>query len=111
MSKLGTVKFTGRSGSQYRFEAFPLESVLEKGLSGVYVVTERKQGKTKPGFVHKRISAGQSSDLCQSLSNGEKAFSARGGNCFCVHEQSDEIIRQSIEQDLMRKPSNIAPDA
>jgi len=103
MSKLGTVRFKGKSGSRYRFDVYPLEAVLDKGLGGVYVVTERKRSKTKPGFCHVRMSAGHSGDLAASLTNGEKAFSARGANCFCVHLQKDEAARLSVEQDLLRK--------
>jgi hypothetical protein len=103
MKKLGSVNFKGRSGNQYRFDAYPMEAVLEGGVSGVYVVSERKPGNSKSGFVHARLSTGQSEDLGASLTGGGKGFVENGANCFCVHAQSDEAIRQSIEKDLMRK--------
>jgi hypothetical protein len=103
MNKIGTVRFSGKSGNQYRFDAYPQETVFEEGFSGVYMITHRKPGKARPGFVHKRICIGQSDDLCQSLAKSGKVFSDRGANCFCVHAQNDEGIRQEIEQDLKPK--------
>jgi hypothetical protein len=105
MNKIGTVKFSGKSGNRYKFNAYSLDTVFKKGFSGVYVVTQRKQGESKSGFVHKRICTGQSDDLHQSLTSDEKPFSARGANCICVHAEKDKDIRQRIEQDLIAKSS------
>jgi len=103
MKKIGTVHFAGKSGSRYKFDAYPLEADLDAGLCGVFVVTERKRSKSKPGFVHVRLGTGQSEDLRTSLADGGKGFSEKGANCFCVHAQEDKALRTSIEQDLMRK--------
>jgi len=104
MNKLGTVKFSGTSGARYAFAAYPLETVFGRGVGSVYVATRRKQGKSKKGFVHKRICTGQSDDLRQSLASDERSFSARGANCICVHAEKDQDARQKIEQDLAREP-------
>jgi len=105
MSKLGTVKFSGKFGNRYEFEAYPLETVFEKGFSGVYVVTQRKQGKSGSGFVHKRICTGQGDDLRQPLTSDDASFSEGGANCICLHAERDKDARQRIEQDLIRNPS------
>ena len=104
MNKLGTVKFSGISGSRYEFAAYPLETVFDKAFSGVYVVTRRKQGKSKSGFVHRRICTGQSDGLRQLPTSDEQSFSARGANCICLHAEKDKGARQIIEQDLLQKP-------
>ncbi len=104
MNKLGTIKFSGKSGERYPFVAYSLETVFDKAFSGVYVATRRKEGKSKKGFVHKRICTGQSDDLRQSLASVEPSFSERGANCICVHAENDQAARQKIEQDLARGP-------
>ena len=104
MNKLGTVKFSGKSGARYAFAAYPLETVFEKEFSGVYVVTRRRQGKSKSGFVHKRICTGQSDGLRQPVTSDEQSFSARGANCICLHAEKDRGARQKIEQDLIQEP-------
>ena len=104
MNKLGTVKFSGKSGTRYAFTAYPLETVFDKAFSGVNVVTQRKQGKSTKGFVHKRIWTGQSDDLRQLPTGQERSFSARGANCICVHTEKDKGTRQKIEQDLVHQP-------
>jgi len=104
MSRLGTVKFSGKSGSRYLFEAYPLETVFEKGCSGVYVVTRRRAAGSGTGFVHRRICTGQSDDLRRPVTGHGTSWSARGANCICVHVEEDKDIRQQVKQDLVRKP-------
>lgn len=101
MHRLGTITFSGNSGASYKFDVYPIDSAFDPSVSGVYMVTKRKAGRT--GFVHKRIHLGQSEDLCQSRANGERSFSSRGGNCFCVHVQPDAQQRLDIETDLIRQ--------
>ena len=104
MNKLATVKFSGKSGTRYAFTAYPLETVFAQGFSGVYVVTQRKPGKSKSGFVHRRMCTGQRDGLCQPLASGGQSFAARGANCICLHVEKDKGARQQIEQDLVREP-------
>ncbi len=104
MKKLGTVNFKGNSGNHYKFEAYPLQTVLDEGISGVYVVTDRKRCRSKPGFRHTRLATGHSDDLRMSLANGKKTFLEQGANCFCLYAQNNVEIRRNIEQDLIRKP-------
>jgi hypothetical protein len=104
MSKLGTVKFSGKSGTRYAFTAYPLQTVFVEGLGGVYVITRRREGNCKSGFVHRRICSGQSEDLRQPLPGGAQGSRAKGANCICVHAEKDEVARLAIELDLFRKP-------
>jgi hypothetical protein len=104
MSKLGMVKFSGKSGMRYAFTAYPLGTVFAHGLGGVYVVTRRREGNCKSGFMHRRICAGQSHDLRQPLPSDEQAFCAKGANCICVHAEKDEPTRLAIELDLVKNP-------
>jgi hypothetical protein len=104
MNKLGTVKFSGLSGHRYEFAAYPLDTVFDEAFSGVFVVTRRRQGKSKRGFTHKRICAGLSDKLRQLLTSEEQSLSAQGANCVCLHSENDEGAMQKIEQDLLRKP-------
>ena len=104
MNKLGNVKFSGKSGTRYPFIAYPLGTVFAEGFGGVYVATRRREGKSRSGFVHKRIRMGQSDDLRQPLASEEQAFSTQGANCICVHAEKDEGTRREIEQDLVREP-------
>jgi len=118
MAKLITVKFSGVSGNRYAFAAYPLETVSEstlaaqlqktvfdKSFSGVFVVTRRRQGKSKAGFVHKRICTGQSDGVCQLLTAQEQSLSAKGANCICLHAEKDKAARQQIEQNLLKGPA------
>jgi len=104
MNKFGTVKFSGKSGTRYPFTAYPLETVFARGFSGVFVVTQRKPGKPGSRFVHRKISTGQSNGLCHPLAGEEGSFTERGANCICVHAEKDKAARQTIAQDLTRRP-------
>jgi len=104
MNKLGTVRFSGRSGNQHKFTAYPLETVLDEAFSGVYVVTRRRQRKARKGFGHKGICTGRSDASRRCPGGGEPSLSAQGANCICVHAERSETARQTIEQDLAPHP-------
>lgn len=104
MSEFGTVTFSGKSGARYAFTAYPLAALFPRGVGGMYVVTQRTQGKPRKGFLHKRLCTGQSDDLCQLLTGDERSFSAQGTNCLCVHTEKDKGARRTIEQDLAQEP-------
>ena len=103
-NRLGRVKFSGKSGAFYSFTAYPLETVFSHEFSGVYVVTQRKEGKSKSGFVHRRFATGQSDHLCSPLASDKQSFAAQGANCICLHVEANQAARLKIEQDLFREP-------
>ena len=45
MNKLGTIKFSGTSGSRYEFAAYPLETVFDEAFSGQAGVQPRNDGR------------------------------------------------------------------
>ncbi|MBI5725264.1 MAG: hypothetical protein HZA50_14995 [Planctomycetes bacterium] len=104
MNKIGKIKFNGKSGHRYYFNIYPLETVFDEGLSGVYVVTRRKEGNSKSGFVHKRLSLGHSDDLHQPIADEDQPFAEQGANCICVYAEKDSDARQKIVDDLVREP-------
>jgi hypothetical protein len=103
MKRLGTVKFTGESGARYAFAAYPLEAGFTRDFQGVYVVTRRREGKPKGGFLHLRIGVGQSDGLRQPPSSGGWSSAVRGANCICLHVEKNQDVRLNVVHDLMRK--------
>ena len=100
MDKLGTIKFSGKSGARYLFAVYPLDAVFDDALSGVYVVTQRRKVTTRKGFVHRRIHIGQSADLRELVAATEPSFSTPGANCICVHAEKNDDARLKIQADL-----------
>ncbi len=104
MITLGTVKFSGLSGEKYLFTAYPLETIFDTPLNGVFIVTRRGHGTSKTGFAHRRILTGQSDEFRQRLHSEKQALCAKGANCICVHAEPDKDASLRIEQDLLAKP-------
>ena len=104
MDKLANVKFSGKSGARYAFEVYPLEAAIAQEFAGVYVVTLRREGKSKSGFVHRRMGTGRSDDLPLLPASDGQSYAARGANCICLHAETDSDARLKIEQDLIRIP-------
>ncbi len=101
MAKLGTITFTGASGTEYEFDVYPFgESFSEVGA--VYVITERTP-KSKGGADHTRIYIGQTGDLSERFDTHHKAdcFQRHDANCICVHRDDDEDSRLAKERDLL----------
>ncbi len=97
MAKLGSIKFKGKSGTQYAFSVYPLETKIRQGFSGVYVITRRKEG-SGGRFVHKRIRTGEGDNLRATVAPDGAA--SADANCICVHKEADAAQRQMIEHDL-----------
>jgi hypothetical protein len=102
------VTFTGKSGSQYQFRAYPLGTTLQEDTGGVYIFT-RRQAKPGGRFTHRRVLLGQTDDLRQPLAQADGSSMMRGANYICVHGEKDEATRLGIHQDLAREPRP-APD-
>jgi hypothetical protein len=102
MAKLGVIRFAGKSGTQYRFNAYPLGTAFKKGMGAVYVVTRRRQVEPDGAFTHKQMYLGQTDDLRQPLTGQGASLADRGANCICVHGEKDEAARLGIQQDLAR---------
>jgi hypothetical protein len=102
--KSSTVKFQGKSGERYSFQAWPLGTRL-KAIGGVYVFTKRtfedRTFTTKAS--HQVLGIGQTRDLSASLISDTEArkIAALGANCLCVYAVADEARRALVEKDLM----------
>jgi len=101
--KKGAITFTGKSGKQYPFHIWSLDTQF-KPIGGVYFITQRKADKAKmlrPS--HNAIFIGRTDDLAQSFNASAlpERFMKFGANCICVHPHADAEQRLGIEKDLL----------
>jgi hypothetical protein len=99
MTRLGVVRLTGKSGTKYKFGAYPLDTVFKKGMAGVFVVTRRVR-KDSGAVKHREIHLGQTGDLRLPVPDEGGSFVTAGANCICFHGEKNETTRQQIQQDL-----------
>lgn len=101
MAKLGTVTFTGQSGTDYSFNVYPIATNF-KAIGAVYFIT-RRTVKTDGTGSHTRIYVGQTDDLSVRFDNHHKqdCFDENNANCICIYTEEDEDTRLDIEKDLI----------
>ncbi|MBN1553950.1 MAG: hypothetical protein JXA11_04340 [Phycisphaerae bacterium] len=99
MSSLGTIKIKGKSGKAYKFKSYPLDTVFDEGLGGVYILTKRRFREATRTQRHKPLMLGHNANLRESNIDTSDPFYA-DANCICVLVEKDEIARQGIHQDL-----------
>jgi hypothetical protein len=99
-----SVTFKGKSGTPYRFQAWPLETRF-KSTAGIYIVTKREcLNRTFPSMAtHRCLAIGQTANFGAGvLTTAELSkLAEQGANCICVHPVADEPSRLRIEQDLI----------
>ncbi len=102
MAKLGTVTFTGASGSKYKFNSYKFGSNFKENYSAVYFITNRHQNDDG-GYSHERIYVGQTEDLSTRFDDHHKqdCFDQEDANCICIYGEQNENTRLDIEQDLI----------
>ena len=102
MSKLGTITFTGSSGTEYEFNVYSWGTNFKKDFGAVYFVTKRSK-KSDSGYSHTRIYIGQTEDMSTRFDNHHKqeCFGEYDANCICVCGEQDEDKRLEIEKDLI----------
>ena len=106
MARLGAISVAGKSGTQYRFTAYPLGTTFKKGLGAVLVATRRRQVKRNGAFKHRRMVLDQTDDVSQFLARETRPLADHGVNCICVHVETDQAARLRIQEDLIpRLPS------
>lgn len=101
--KKGAITFTGKSGLQYPFHIWSLDTQF-KPIGGVYLITQRTNDKAKQMRPrHNAIFIGQTEDLAQSFNAAKlpERFLKLGANCICVHLRADAEQRLGIERDLL----------
>ena len=99
----GSVIFSGKSGEEYRFQVWPLETRF-KAVAAVYFVTRRAhENNTYRRACHDGIYIGQTENLADSLAAQAQLdrFGKYGANCVCVYLLADEERRIAVEQDLL----------
>ncbi|MHC1622985.1 MAG: GIY-YIG nuclease family protein [Candidatus Methanospirareceae archaeon] len=102
MAKLGTITFTGASGTDYEFNVYLWDISFKKDHGAVYIVTKRTQ-KSDGGHFHTIIYVGQTGDLSTRFNDHHKqeCFDSNNKNCVCVYGEQDEDACLEIEQDLI----------
>ena len=101
--KKGAITFTGKSGSQYPFHIWSLDTQF-KAIGGVYFITQRTADRAKQLRPrHNAIFIGQTEDLAQAFNAQElpERYLKLGANCICVHLHADPERRLGIEKDLL----------
>jgi len=101
MSELGNLTLTGKSGKQYVFEVWPINTAFN-AVAAVYAVTKAVQN-AKGGRTHTVIYIGQTDNLKERFANHHKAdcFANHGANCICTHRDDNEKSRLAKEADLI----------
>ena len=101
MATFGRVTFTGESGRDYAFAAYPRETRF-KPIAAVYVITKR-EANAEGRASHTRIYVGQTDNLQgQPFNHREHCFDRKHANCVCVLAENDQDERLAIETDLRR---------
>jgi hypothetical protein len=103
MTKLGTITFTGASGTQYEFNVYTWGTDFKKDYGAVYFVTKRAKN-SESGYSHTRIYLGETGDLSTRFDNHhkQKCFDQHGANCICMYGEQEENTRLKIEEDLIK---------
>jgi len=99
MAKIGTATLIGKSGEQYEFTAYSVDSPFPNS-SAVYALTRRivENGKGR----HEVVYVSDSIQLEQSIRANTKLpdILALGANCICVREVMGDKARRKVAADL-----------
>ncbi|UWN49643.1 hypothetical protein ASALC70_01856 [Alcanivorax sp. ALC70] len=101
MSKIGTLKLTGASGTEYTFNVYPYNTDF-KAIAGVYYISKRTEKADGRGN-HSAIYVGQTEDLSTRFDghHDEACFLKNRANCKSVLAESSKKRRLEIEADLV----------
>lgn len=103
----GKVSFTGKSGRQHVFWAWPLDTRF-KPVAAVYFITKRAyRNSTYRMASHDAIYIGQTENLAETFAAtvSLERYLQHGANCICVFLLADAEQRLAIEQDLLASNS------
>lgn len=103
----GKVSFTGRSGKQHPFWAWPLGTRF-KPVAAVYFITKRAyRNRTYHMASHDAIYIGQTDNLSETFAATASLarYLEHGANCVCIHLLEDVEQRVAVEQDLLASHS------
>ncbi|MGB3313250.1 MAG: hypothetical protein WBB85_02465 [Albidovulum sp.] len=99
MSKVGTVAFTGQSGTEYGFDVYSVDTQFND-VSAVYAMSTRKNDSGT--YKHSVNYIGESGELGTRLAEHEKwpCATTHGTNAICVHRINGDTARLKVEADL-----------
>ena len=102
MSRISTVKFTGKSGVAYPFDVYPYDIVWNEGMAGVYFVSNRHKGKSKK-FTHQSLLIGETGDMQSEFRDHPKSVELEKlkANMICICRKSNPEQRRKIAEDLI----------
>ena len=101
MISIGTLKLTGRSGIEYNFGSYSLDTSFRL-VGAVYVITKRTTQIDGSG-THDFVYVGQTGDLSKRFDDHYKAdcFKRHMANCVSIHLDDNENSRLAKETDLI----------
>src|SRR4051812_30714301 len=99
MPKLGELTIPGASGRQYKFDAYPLQTVWTQ-ISAVYIVTHRDI-LPDGGVEHVCIHMGESQNLQEMPPIPVTSMNGHRANCFCIFQEDDSKQRRQIIEDIL----------
>jgi len=105
--KQGNITFYGKSGEQYSFQIWSLDSEF-KPFAAVYFITKRTVDKTTLMRArHNAVFIGHTDDLAKTLTTDVPMAEFRkfGANCVCIYTDSSKRRRAAVQQDLLERYS------
>ena len=101
VGKIADATFVGASGTKYSFAVYSVDTAF-KDIGAVYVFSERTVSNGKGS--HHFLYVGQTEELGTRIGSHEKWLCAKrnGVNALCVHVNSHQGSRLSIETDLRK---------
>jgi hypothetical protein len=98
MAKLGVLTLSGKSGTQYKLDAYPLNTVWTP-ISAIYVITHRDIHCNAP-TEHVLVHLGQTQNLQKLPPPPPEWTGAHRANCLCLLEEPREYRRKEILADI-----------
>ncbi len=97
MSSNSTIKWPGKSGTEYQYWIYPIDTTFKEAGGNYIFARETNPGFWSPCYI------GQTKNLSDRLSNHEKEACAKrnGATHIHVHTNASETSRLSEEKDLI----------
>ena len=101
-----TINYKGKSGKNYQFSLYTINSEFTENSGGVYIITKRTENPDGNG-THKLLYIGKANKFQSRFSNHEKwdAFMKNDANCVGIYKTSSETESLDIEEDLIKEQS------
>ena len=102
MSRLSTIELTGKSGTKYSFNVYPIDEECPDE-SGIYLFSKRTLKPGSTSYTQDFIYLGRAQSFVKRFYNHHKddCIDKKGANCICLMNVKDEKQREKIESDLL----------